>query len=195
MRKNWLWLLLLLSLAVNLGLLGTLAVRWIWPPKPSSEKVQVRADGLPEDDSELALVRQQLQSFRIENKALIDKSREARMNFVTTLSAPAFDPKQAKVHLREYLAARTDLEASLGENLIDVRSGMPDTLAMNFFGRRIQRREALRERLSDRIEQRNKLVQPDPEDSISTPGERLRDRWKTRIQNRRKAFRQRQQAD
>lgn len=186
MKKNY-WLLgvLLLSMAVNLGVLGTLVAKWIFPRgNGARQESTVPGDSSLLVGGEWRKTRQQMLATREKSKPLIDRSRKARKDFVAALSNEEFDESKARKALREFLAAREAMEESLGEGLITVRSGMKDSLAVAFFRQRMEQRGLLQERIADRLEERSAKRDSLRGDSLYLPRENIRDRIRERIKNR-----------
>lgn len=182
MRNKWLLILLLVSVAVNLGVLGTLVVKWLSPPKSElADNEFYGDDNKLQARGELQKIRKQMQATRDQNRPLIEKSQQARKDFVAVLSETKFDKKKASTYLEKFLKARSAMESSLGEGLIDIRAQMTDSLAAKYFQQRQIGREMLRERLAERAENRGWRQG----DSLETPRERIRQRIRERIRNRR----------
>lgn len=142
---------LVLSLAMNAGIIGMLLVQWL-SPKQQTEQVQrwqaYRREGLgimnaPE-------LRQHNQDFRKKNQAKIMKSQEARRSFVSSLQAQPFDEAKTRKLLKEYLEARSGMEMALGESMISLKKNIRDPQAMQAFNSRIRQRSTQLEKLAGR---------------------------------------------
>jgi len=177
MKKRWIYIALVLSMAMNAGIIGVLLVQWLSPDKPA----EVDAQEHPfRDGGFLAannpILRRQFMEARAENKPKIQRSLETRRAFVSSLQEQEFDQQKSRKLLKEYLTAISDMENTLGERLISFRTIIKDPKDVQDFNARIEQRRAqldelakrdtttadssfrgdgrLRERIADRIKQR-----------------------------------------
>ncbi|HOD17238.1 MAG TPA: hypothetical protein PKJ14_01145 [Candidatus Cloacimonadota bacterium] len=138
MSKRWMEILLIVSLAFNLAVLGMFIYSTVFhksscpPPEP-----QWRAENHP------------FQSHRfdpdsvLQNKEEIRQLRQAfqesRQAFMATLAKSELNLQEAKQAMEKSLQAQEKLERRLGESLIQVRTKMTADEAKRFFEHRMKR--------------------------------------------------------
>ncbi|GEM_PF-4048459 len=190
MKKNWLLIALLLSVVINLGVLISLVRHW-----HQTNNINERGDTNTPADSTMISAQEWQEASRLlfktreKSRPLIESSVLARRKFMKSISDKDFNKAETTKALKEFLTARNAMEESLGKGLIEVRSGMRDSLAAVFFANRFRQKGLSRERIAERWER-----QPANRDSLlmgrdQRPREIVKDRIKERIRKRRQALR------
>lgn len=180
MKKPWLRILLMLSLAMNAGILGTLLYQWFRP-----EKMDVAYNTNPAPSEPFAYndptLRRHYQEALAKNRTKLEFSRKARRSFVSSLAEENFNEQKSHQLLKEFLSARADMETSLGESLINFRSKIKDPKQVEAFNQRIRERNTRLENISHT----DSLAS----DSTSIIRDRIKSRIKDRVMQRRAARR------
>lgn len=196
MKKNWLLIALLLSVVINIGVLIALASHWHQTNKINDKATaSSHADTSGVTGTEWQETRRLLLETREKSRPLIENSMLARRKFMRSISDKDFSKAEANKALKEFLLARSAMEESLGKGLIEVRSGMNDSLATAYFSNRFRQQDIARERIAERLQH-----QPAKRDSLQLrrdqiPREIIRERIKERIKRRRQAIRNRDEGE
>ena len=141
MKKRWIIIALVLSLAMNAGILGMLIVKWLTNDKSPERTQTIGPFGLDDLQSKQAQeLRRQFLESRQKNRAKLQESQEARRAFMSTLTDQNFDETKARRQLKEYLATRAETEKAIGESLISLRSGIKDPQTLETFSNRVRQR-------------------------------------------------------
>lgn len=182
MKKRWIYIALLLSLAMNAGIFGVLLTNWLSKPVHTRERRQLVKGGFCNGANP-----QMIQEARAKNIAKIEQSQSARRSFINSLMEDSFDETKTLKHLQKYLAARSDLETSLGESLISIRTNIKDPQALHTF------KAHVKQRIShlDALTPRDTLAADSSFQNLNRPrakiAERLRQRraiWRKRMHDR-----------
>lgn len=148
MSKRSTSILLIISLAFNLAVLGGFIFRQIWRPiTPQLKDFQAeRAQRRIELDRSDPALRPPTESE--ETRELRKAFRQTKEDFMTQLANEPVNEEKLKESLEQSLSQQVELERSLGESLILRRKEMSPEEAQEHFMRRVER---MRER-SERIE-------------------------------------------
>lgn len=141
MKKHLVAIALVLSLAMNAGVLGMLLVQWLTTKKQAERHER----WLPESRESLGTskspeLRRQYLKLRQKNRKEIQRSQETRLSFINSLQAQHFDEAESRRLLTEYLKAKTIMERALGESMISIKKGIKDPQTMQAFNARIRQK-------------------------------------------------------
>ncbi len=130
MRRWWLWIALLLSAGLNLGLFSSLVIQRLRPPPPAPERGGLAAvrTGIERFADRLHLDDETRRAFVDRHEQYLDAAREprlrlARLRTELRLELTAAEPDRAKTErlIDEAAATYAELERGIAGLVLDVR--------------------------------------------------------------------------
>jgi hypothetical protein len=162
MSKRWIEILLIISLAFNLAVLGmfiyTAAFHKPLFTPPGWQQQGGRNQNYGENHAKRMDPDAMLQN-KEEIKQLREAFQQSRKDFIQTMSKDNFNLQEARAAMEKSLAAQDVLERKLGESLLNVRTKMTAAEAKRFFDHRLNRMNH---------NYRNDKPQDDPENNQTT---------------------------
>jgi hypothetical protein len=144
MSKHWIVILLLISLAFNLAVLGMFLYMKVYhqPPFNPAEMQGHRQWGEMDrlDKYPGRHWPDSLFENKDEIKVLREAFRQSRKDFIETMNTENFNEPAARIAMEKSLKAQEILEKKLGESLIDVRTKMSPEDSKKFFKEWMKRR-------------------------------------------------------
>lgn len=147
MSKHLMTILLLVSLALNAGIIGGLFVMGIFRqnhiihhswnrPEYSALRDQDRRIPLEYDDPDI--------------RALRDTFNVTKKQLMLELAKDPVDEAKVKAIIEESVTAQSNMERALGNQLLELRKTMSAAEANEHFGERFDRIERINKRIQDR---------------------------------------------
>jgi len=144
MSKRWIVILLLISLAFNLAVMGMFISITIFhrPPCPLPEEGNPRWGHGPDRPQGMGMPPMLAQRFGFNREKIMPcniEFSEKRTAFLATLAKSDFSEQEARLALNQSLAAHQKLEAVMGNDLIELRKKMTPEEAHQVFEKMLKR--------------------------------------------------------